>query len=100
MNDIYDVIKKPRVSEKATVLHEANGVLTLEVAVKATKTEIKQAVEKAFDVKVEAVNVVRKAPSNRERQGRVVGRKPGWKKAYVTLKKDSKPIKFFEGMAQ
>ena len=48
MNDIYDVIKKPRVSEKATVLHEENGVLTLEVAVKATKIEIKQAVEKAF----------------------------------------------------
>ena len=47
MNDIYDVIKKPRVSEKATVLHEENGVLTLEVAVKATKIEIKQAVEKA-----------------------------------------------------
>ena len=97
MNDIYDVIKKPRVSEKATVMHEETGVLTLEVAVKATKIEIKQAVEKAFDVKVEAVNVVRKAPSNRERQGRVVGRKPGWKKAYVTLRQGDK-IEFFEGV--
>ena len=46
MNDIYDVIKKPRVSEKATVLHETTGELVLEVAVKATKLEIKQAVEK------------------------------------------------------
>ena len=55
MNDIYDVIKKPRVSEKATVLHEENGVLTLEVAVKATKIEIKQAVEKAFGKKVASV---------------------------------------------
>ena len=53
--------------------------------------------EKAFDVKVEAVNVVRKAPSNRERQGRVVGRKPGWKKAYVTLRQGDK-IEFFEGV--
>ena len=45
MNDIYDVIKKPRVSEKAAVLHETTGELVLEVAVKATKLEIKQAVE-------------------------------------------------------
>ena len=53
--------------------------------------------EKAFDVKVEAVNVVRRAPSVRERQGRVVGRKPGWKKAYVTLRQGDK-IEFFEGV--
>ena len=64
---------------------------------KANKLEIKQAVEKAFDVKVEAVNVVRRAPSVRERQGRVVGRKPGWKKAYVTLRQGDK-IEFFEGV--
>ena len=63
----------------------------------ANKLEIKQAVEKAFDVKVEAVNVVRRAPMNRERQGRVVGRKPGWKKAYVTLRQGDK-IEFFEGV--
>ena len=62
-----------------------------------TSLRSKQAVEKAFDVKVEAVNVVRKAPSNRERQGRVVGRKPGWKKAYVTLRQGDK-IEFFEGV--
>ena len=55
MNDIYDVIKKPRVSEKAAVLHETTGELVLEVAVKATKLEIKQAVEKCLGKKVAAV---------------------------------------------
>ena len=53
--------------------------------------------EKAFNVEVKAVNVVRKAPANRERQGRVIGRKPGWKKAYVTLAEGAK-IEFFEGV--
>ena len=67
-----------------------------QVLIKPLLTE-KTTLLKAFDVKVEAVNVVRKAPSNRERQGRVVGRKPGWKKAYVTLRQGDK-IEFFEGV--
>ena len=99
MNDIYDVIKKPRVSEKATVLHEENGVLTLEVAVKATKIEIKQAVEAVFGVKVASVNTLRTL-GKIKRQGRYAGRTPEIKKAYVTLKEDSKTIEFFDGMAQ
>ena len=99
MNDIYDVIKKPRVSEKATVMHEENGVLTLEVAVKATKIEIKQAVEAVFGVKVASVNTLRTL-GKIKRQGRYAGRTPEIKKAYVTLKEDSKTIEFFDGMAQ
>ena len=53
--------------------------------------------EKFFDVKVEGVNVVCKRPSDRRRQGRVVGRKSGWKKAYVKLAAGEK-IDFFEGV--
>ena len=83
MNDIYDVIKKPRVSEKATVLHEENGVLTLEVAVKATKIEIKQAVEKAFGKKVASVRTANYDGKVRRKRTKDAGSAPAWKKAFV-----------------
>lgn len=85
MNDIYDVIKKPRVSEKAAVMHEADGVLTLEVAVKATKTEIKQAVEKAFGKKVASVRTANYDGKARRTRTKDAGTAPAWKKAYVRL---------------
>ena len=85
MNDIYDVIKKPRVSEKATVLHEENGVLTLEVAVKATKIEIKQAVEKAFGKRVASVRTANYDGKVRRKRTKDAGTAPAWKKAFVRL---------------
>ena len=85
MNDIYDVIKKPRVSEKATVLHEENGVLTLEVAVKATKIEIKQAVEKAFGKKVASIRTANYDGKVRRKRTKDAGTAPAWKKAFVRL---------------
>ena len=90
------VLLKPLLTEKTTLIKDEAQQVAFMVHTLANKLEIKQAVEKAFDVKVEAVNVVRRAPMNRERQGRVVGRKPGWKKAYVTLRQGDK-IEFFEG---
>ena len=75
------VLLKPLLTEKTTLIKDEAQQVAFMVHTLANKLEIKQAVEKAFDVKVEAVNVVRRAPMNRERQGRVVGRKPGWKKA-------------------
>ena len=65
----------------------------------ANKTQIKAAVEEIFGVKVDSVNTLR-TMGKMKRQGRTQGRTPEIKKAYVTLKKDSKPIEFFEGMAQ
>ncbi len=85
MNDIYDVIKKPRVSEKATVLHETTGELVLEVAVKATKTEIKQAVAKAFGKKVRSVRTAQYDGKARRNRTKDAGISPAWKKAYVRL---------------
>ena len=85
MNDIYDVIKKPRVSEKATVMHEETGVLTLEVAVKATKIEIKQAVEKAFGKKVASVRTANYDGKVRRKRTKDAGTAPAWKKAFVRL---------------
>ena len=95
--EITSVLLKPLLTEKTTLIKDEAQQVAFMVHTLANKLEIKQAVEKAFDVKVEAVNVVRRAPLNRERQGRVVGRKAGWKKAYVTLRQGDK-IEFFEGV--
>ena len=73
---------------------------TFEVAINANKTEIKLAIEEIFEgVKVESVNTMRTL-GKMKRQGRTQGRTPEVKKAIVTLKKDSKNIPFFEGMAE
>ena len=95
--ELTSVLLKPLLTEKTTLIKDEAQQVAFMVHTLANKLEIKLAVEKAFDVKVEAVNVVRRAPMNRERQGRVVGRKPGWKKAYVTLRQGDK-IEFFEGV--
>jgi len=101
MKNAYDIIKRPILTEKAYEgIDEKRYVF--EVDIHANKAEIKQAVETVFaddGVKVEKVNTLRTI-GKIKRQGRTQGRTPETKKAYVTLKKDSKPIKFFEGMAQ
>lgn len=101
MKDPHDIILRPVLTEKA---YEgiADKRYIFEVAIGANKTEIKKAVETVFaedGVKVEKVNTLR-TMGKIKRQGRTAGRTPEVKKAYVTLTKDSKPIKFFEGMAQ
>lgn len=89
------ILLKPVVSEKANAAKEgANNVLFL-VHPKANKIEVKGAVEQAFKVKVEAVNIVRRRVSARRRFGKVLGKEPGYKKAYVKLAAGDK-IEFFE----
>ena len=100
MKDPHDIILRPGLPEKG---YEgiADKKYVFEVAVDANKAEIKAAVEACFaedGVKVDKVNTLRTL-GKIKRQGRFSGRTPEVKKAYVTLKKDSKPIKFFEGMA-
>jgi large subunit ribosomal protein L23 len=95
--ELANVLIKPLLTEKITMIKDAARQVGFYVHPSANKLEIRRAVEKIFEVKVDAVNIVRRAPSDRERQGRVVGRKPGWKKAYVTLAQDAK-IEFFEGV--
>ena len=95
--DYTQVLLKPLLTEKTSLLKEAAQQVTFFVHPAANKVEIKRAVEKAFDVKVLAVNVAIKPTVNRKRQGRVVGRVPGCKKAYVTLAEGDK-IEFFEGV--
>ncbi|HMM15321.1 MAG: 50S ribosomal protein L23 [Parvibaculum sp.] len=79
----YDIIVSPVITEKATMASEANQVI-FKVAPKATKPQVKEAVEKLFDVKVKAVNtLVRKGKTKRFRG--VAGKQSDFKKAIVTL---------------
>ena len=99
MTKAYDIIKKPVLTEKSYA-DMADKKFTFEVAINANKTEIKAAIEEIFEgVKVDSVNTMRTI-GKIKRQGRTSGRTPEVKKAIVTLKKDSKPIPFFEGMAE
>jgi large subunit ribosomal protein L23 len=81
--DLYDVIRKPVVTEKATMASEA-GAVVFEVQVDATKPQIKQAVESLFNVKVKAVNTTVTKGKVKRFRGRP-GRRRDVKKAYVTL---------------
>ena len=93
----HDIIIKPILSEKSYA-DIANKKYYFKVAKKATKTQIKNAVEEIFGVKVEKVNTVL-TQGKLKRMGKYVGRTKEIKKAYVILKKDSKAIEFFENMA-
>ena len=98
MKTPHDIILRPVLTEKSYD-GMADKKYAFEVAIDANKTEIKKAIETIFEVKVAEVNTVRTI-GKMKRQGRTQGRTPEVKKAIVKLKKDSKGIEFFEGMAQ
>lgn len=89
MADIYQVIRRPVITEKGLGAKETEGTLVFEVATSATKTEVKQAVETLFKVKVEAVRTANFVGKERKR-GRFSGYRSDWKKAYVRLKAGQK----------
>jgi large subunit ribosomal protein L23 len=95
MKSLYDVIRRPLITEKSTGLKESQGTVCFEVHRDATKPEIKKAVESLFGVKVADVRVAN-MHGKVKRQGRYSGRRPDWKKAFVVLKKGEKMIEFFE----
>lgn len=94
---IQDVIRRPLITEKATLQRELSETYAFEVARDANKIQVKKAVEAQFGVKVAEVRVARMHGKLR-RQGRFFGRRPDWKKAFVRLKEGEKPIEFFEGV--
>jgi large subunit ribosomal protein L23 len=98
MKEAYDIILKPLLSER-TYDNIPKKKYTFIVHPDANKSEIKWAVEKIFNVKVQSVNTLNQS-GKLHRQGRTQGYTQAIKKAFVTLKKDSKPIEFFESMAQ
>ncbi len=95
--NVHDVIRRPVITEKATLLKDSEHTLCFEVAKRATSVDVQRAVEKVFKVKVEGVRImnVRGKP---KRLGRYAGYKPAWKKAYVRLAADQSMIEYFEGV--
>jgi len=92
---LYQVLHRPLITEKSTGL-QAQGKYAFKVDGKANKPQIKQAVEKAFNVSVAKVNVMT-VPGKGRRVGRRVIQTPSWKKAIVTLRTGDK-IELFEGV--
>ncbi|MFC2020743.1 50S ribosomal protein L23 [Chloroflexota bacterium] len=91
---LYEILRRPLITEKSTAL-QVEGKYAFEVAKEANKPQIKQAVEKAFAVKVTAVNIVI-VPGKKRRLGRRELPAQPWKKAIVTLEPGG-TIEFFEG---
>jgi large subunit ribosomal protein L23 len=89
MPTLYTVIRRPVITEKGMNVKETQNTLVFEVAEKATKTEVKQAVETLFKVKVAAVRTAIVEGKER-RRGKFAGYRPDWKKAYVRLKEGEK----------
>jgi len=104
---VWDILKSPVVTEKSVLLKEDSTeensdrkqgqVLTFKVAKKATKTDIKGAIEEIFNVKVASVHTVN-YEGKMKRRGRIEGRRPSFKKAYVTLRKGEPMIDYAEAI--
>ncbi len=92
---LYEVIRRPLVTEKGVDKKDNERTLCFEVALDATKTEVKSAVEKLFKVKVAEVRTANFEGKLR-RRGRFTGYRPDWKKAYVRLKEGQKVPEFAE----
>lgn len=95
MKDIRQVLKRPLVTEKSTLAKELSNQIVFEVDRRATKVEIRQAVEQIFDVAVLKVRTVN-LEGKKKRQGLKFGKRSDWKKAYVTLA-PGQSVEFFEG---
>ena len=93
--DIYQVLKRPIVTEKGVSKKDDEATLCFEVAPEANKTEIKSAVEKLFKVKVDEVRTMNNTGKLR-RRGRYAGYRSDWKKAYVRLKAGEKMPEYAE----
>ena len=77
MPTLYNVIRRPLITEKGIIAKDAEGTLVFEVALDATKTEVKQAVESLFKTKVDSVRTV-KVVGKERRRGRYAGYQPDW----------------------
>ena len=99
MTTIYDVLRRPMVTEKSSYQSRKLNQYTFEVSIEATRTMVKDAIESIYDVTVERVNIVNSAAKRgrRAKSRRLMVRKPGFKKAIVTLAK-GQTLSMFEGV--
>lgn len=94
--NLTDVIRRPLITEKTSIQREDGKTLVFHVAAGATKVEVKSAIEKLLGAKVASVRTAI-AHGKEKRQGRFVGRRSDWKKAYVRLRDGEKMPEFLEG---
>lgn len=101
MSTAFDILRRPLVTEKTAYLSSKLNKYAFEVHSDASRTQVKEAVEKAFDVQVLKVNIINVAPkvSRRGRSRRMAIRKSAYKKAVVTLRPEDR-IPVFEGVEQ
>ena len=97
MKSAYQIIRKPIITEKGLGVKETEATLVFQVAAKATKTEIKEAVQSIFKVKVDSVRTANFAGKER-RRGKFTGYRPDWKKAYVRLKSGEKMPEYAQNL--
>ena len=93
---LTDVIRRPLITEKTSIMREDGRTIVFQVAVNANKTEVKRAIEQLLGSKVDSVRTSI-MHGKEKRQGRFAGRRPDWKKAYVTLREGAKMPEFLEG---
>ncbi|PYR00801.1 MAG: 50S ribosomal protein L23 [Acidobacteria bacterium] len=94
--NLTDVIRRPLITEKTSILREDGRTIVFHVATRANKTEIKRAIQRLLGSKVESVRTSI-AHGKVKRQGRFAGRRSDWKKAYVRLRPGEKMPEFLEG---
>jgi large subunit ribosomal protein L23 len=97
MTAVYRIIKRPVITEKGLALKENERTLCFEVDQNASKTEIQEAVEQLFKVKVQHVRTM-VVPGKMRRRGKYSGYRSDWKKAYVTLREGEKMIEYGENL--
>jgi len=93
----YQIIRRPIITEKGLGIKELQRTLVFEVAARATKTEVREAVQSIFKVKVDAVRTAN-FPGKERRRGRFSGYRPDWKKAYVRLKEGEKMPEYAQNL--
>lgn len=96
MRKLTEVIRRPLITEKTTVARETSTVVVFEVALDATKIDVKRAVEKLLGAKVASVRTGI-THGKFKRQGKFMGQRSDWKKAWVRLKAGEKVPEIFEG---
>ena len=97
MKSAYQIIRRPVITEKGLGVKETEGTLVFQVSTDATKTEIKQAVQSIFKVKVDHVRTANFLGKER-RRGKFTGFRPDWKKAYVRLKSGEKMPEYAQNL--
>jgi large subunit ribosomal protein L23 len=97
MKSAYQIIRRPIITEKGLGIKETQSTLVFQVAKQATKTEIKEAVQTIFKVKVDSVRTAN-FPGKERRRGRFAGYRPDWKKAYVRLKSGEKMPEYAQNL--